>query len=69
MKTLDTNKYRYEFVGGEFNGKMWQFAALEIRNLIKGYSKDLSEQRAKDIEHAESYIAMIEPINVPVYFL
>lgn len=25
--------------------------------------------QAKDIEHAESYIAMIEPINVPVDFL
>lgn len=43
---LDTDKYLYEFVGGEFNGKMWRYAALEVRNLIKGYSKDLSELRA-----------------------
>lgn len=48
-RTLDTSKYIYEFVGGEFNGKMWQYAALEVRNLIKGYSKDYSEQRAKGI--------------------
>jgi hypothetical protein len=48
-RTLDTSKYLYEFVGGELNGKMWHYAALEVRNLIKGYSTDLSEQRAKGI--------------------
>ncbi len=47
MKTLDTSKYRYNFVGGEYNGKMWHYAALEARGLIKGYSSDLSERRAK----------------------
>lgn len=48
-RTLDTSKYIYEFVGGEYNGKMWRYAALEARNLIKGYSKDYSEQRAKGV--------------------
>lgn len=48
-RTLDTSKYLYHFVGGEFNGKMWHYAALEARNLIKGYSDDLSEQRAKGV--------------------
>lgn len=48
-RTLDTSKYIYEFVGGEYNGKMWQYAALEARNLIKGYNTDLSEQRAKGV--------------------
>lgn len=49
MRTLDTDKFLYEFVGGKFNGKVWQYAALEIRNLIKGYSPDLSDKRAKGI--------------------
>lgn len=47
MNTLDTSKYRYNFVGGEYNGKMWHYAALEARGLIKGYSSDMSERRAK----------------------
>lgn len=46
MKTLDTSKYLYNFVGGELNGKMWHYAALEARNLIEGYSEDLSAVRA-----------------------
>ena len=49
MRTLDTNKYLYEFVGGEFNGKLWHYSALELRNLINGYSDDLSELRAKGV--------------------
>lgn len=44
--TLDTSKYLYNFVGGELNGNLWHYAALEVRNLIKGYSADLSELRA-----------------------
>lgn len=48
-RTLDTSKYLYEFVGGEYNGKMWRYAALEARNLIKGYSEDLSAERAKGV--------------------
>lgn len=48
-RTLDTNQYLYQFVGGEFNGKLWHYAALEVRNLIKGYSDDLSELRAKGV--------------------
>lgn len=47
--TLDTSNYIYEFVGGEYNGKMWRYAALKARNLIKGYSADLSEKRAKGV--------------------
>jgi hypothetical protein len=47
MNTLDTSKYRYNFVGGEYNGKMWHYAALEARGLVKGYSSDMSERRAK----------------------
>lgn len=46
-RILDTDKYLYNFVGGEYNGKMWHYAALEVRNLIKGYSDDLSEIRAQ----------------------
>lgn len=49
MRELDTSKYIYRFVGGELNGKMWRYAALEIRNLITGYSDDLSELRSKGI--------------------
>ena len=49
MKELDTSKYLYNFVGGEYNGKMWRYAALEARNLITGYTNDLSELRAKGI--------------------
>ena len=43
---LDTEKCRYEFVGGEHNGKIWHYAALEARNLITGYAPDLSAKRA-----------------------
>lgn len=46
MKTLDTNKYLYQLVGGEYNGKLLHYAALEARNLIAGYSEDLSAIRA-----------------------
>lgn len=49
MKELDTSKFLYEFVGGEFNGKMWRYAALETRNLITGYTDDLSAERAKGV--------------------
>ena len=47
MRELDTSKYLYEFVGGPLNGKVWRYAALEIRNLITGYSPDRSAQRAQ----------------------
>ena len=47
MKTLDTSKYIYQFVGGQYNGKMWRYAALEARNIITGYSPDLSAKRAQ----------------------
>jgi hypothetical protein len=43
--TLDTDKYVYQLCGGEYSGKMWQFAALEIRGLIKGYNPDKKAQR------------------------
>lgn len=46
MRTLDTSKYLYHFVGGELNGKMWHYAALEARNLIAGYNADKSAVRA-----------------------
>ena len=46
MRELDTSKYLYEFVGGPYNGKIWHYAALEVRNLIAGYSEDLSAKRA-----------------------
>ena len=46
-RTLDTSKYMYQFVGGEFNGKLWRYAALEARNIITGYSDDLSAERAQ----------------------
>ena len=49
MRTLDTSKYLYQFVGGEYNGKLWHYAALEVRNLITGYSEDLSHLRAKGV--------------------
>lgn len=49
MRELDTSKYLYEFVGGEYNGKMWRYAALEVRNIISGYRKDNSELRAKGV--------------------
>lgn len=46
MRQLDTSKYLYTFVGGPLNGKTWHYAALEARNLINGYSDDLSAVRA-----------------------
>lgn len=49
MRTLDTSKYLYSFVGGELNGKTLHYAALEVRGLINGYSDDLSALRAKGI--------------------
>lgn len=49
MRELDTGKYLYHFVGGEYNGKMWRYAALEVRNIIAGYTDDLSELRAKGV--------------------
>lgn len=44
--TLDTSKYLYNFAGGKLNGLLCRYAALEVRNLIKGYTADLSELRA-----------------------
>ncbi len=41
--------YMYQFVGGAYNGRKWRYVALEARNLIKGYTKDWSEERAKGI--------------------
>ena len=49
MRELDTSKYLYHFVGGELHGNMWRYAALEVRNLIKGYTDDLSELRSKGV--------------------
>lgn len=46
-RILDTDKYLYQFVGGKFHGKLWHYAALEVRNIITGYTDDLSEIRAK----------------------
>ena len=46
---LDTDKFLYQFIGGEYHGKLWHYAALEARNLITGYSDDLSEKRAKGV--------------------
>lgn len=46
MRELDTSKYLYQFVGGPYNGKLWHYAALEVRNLIAGYSDDMSAKRA-----------------------
>ncbi|MCM1329347.1 MAG: hypothetical protein NC253_07880 [Ruminococcus sp.] len=42
-------RYLYQFVGGAYNGQKWRYAALETRNLIKGYTKDWSEERVKGI--------------------
>lgn len=49
MRTLDTDKYLYHFVGGPYNGKIWRYAALEARNLITGYSNDMSAVRATGV--------------------
>ena len=46
MRTLDTSKYLYSFVGGQLDGKLWHYAALEARGLINGYSEDMSAVRA-----------------------
>lgn len=48
-RILDTDKFMYHFVGGEYNGKLWHFAALEARNIITGFSDDLSELRARGV--------------------
>lgn len=48
-RILDTDKFLYQFVGGAYNGKLWHYAALEARNLIKGYSDDKSLLRAKGV--------------------
>lgn len=42
---LDTDKYIYQLCGGEYSGKMWQYAALEVRGLITGYNQDKKAQR------------------------
>jgi len=44
--TLDTDRFIYELCGGEYSGKMWQYAALEIRGLITGFNPDKKAQRA-----------------------
>ena len=44
--TLDTDRFIYELCGGEYSGKMWQVAALEIRGLITGFNQDKKAQRA-----------------------
>lgn len=44
--TLDTDRFIYQLCGGEYSGKMWNYAALEIRGLITGYNKDKKAQRA-----------------------
>ena len=46
MRELDTSKYLYQFVGGEYDGKLWHYAALEVRGLIIGYAPDMSAKRA-----------------------
>ena len=43
--TLDTDRFIYQLCGGEYNGKMWNYAALEIRGLITGHNKDKKAQR------------------------
>lgn len=45
-RILDTSKYLYQLVGGEYNGELWRYAALEIRGIITCYSEDMSELRA-----------------------
>jgi len=44
--TLDTDRFIYQFCGGEYSGKMWQFAAMEVRGLITGFNPDKKAQRA-----------------------
>jgi hypothetical protein len=44
--TLDTDRFIYQFCGGEYNGKMWLFPALEVRGLITGFNQDKKGQRA-----------------------
>ena len=48
-RILDTDKFLYQFVGGEYHGKLWHYAALEARNIITGYSDDLSAKRAAGV--------------------
>lgn len=43
---LDTEKYIYQFCGGDYNGKLWKYPALEVRNIIAGYNPDKKKQRA-----------------------
>jgi len=43
---LDTDRFIYQLCGGEYNGKMWSFAALEVRGLITGFNKDKKAQRS-----------------------
>lgn len=46
MRVLDTDKYLYQLVGGLYNGNMFRYAGLEARDLIAGYSQDMSQIRA-----------------------
>lgn len=48
-RSLYTNKYLYQFVGGEYHGKLWHYAALEARGIITGYAPDLSVKRATGV--------------------
>lgn len=36
----------YQFVGGVYGGKTFNYHELEVRGLIKGYSENLSAERA-----------------------
>ena len=43
---LDTDRFIYQLCGGEYSGKMWNYAALEVRGLITGFNQDKKAQRA-----------------------
>jgi hypothetical protein len=59
-------KFLYNFVGGELNGKLWHYAALEVRHLITGYNKDLSELRSKGVLELDGQ-PLIDGYLTPMY--
>lgn len=39
--------YLYQFVGGELDGLILSYQTLKLKNVINGYSEDLTEKRNK----------------------